>query len=164
MSTGSTVLQSGVVTPQHLCAWTADGIIQDAGITFANTYGSFVSTILGVNFNLANSDNAIQIPLPTSYTRYRIENILISGANANLSTATVGVFTSTGGSGTPVVSGGTAVTVTQTAVDTVNNMQNLPLNNQNTMALSDTVLYVRIGSAAGLVATANISIYYKPMP
>ena len=164
MSTGSTVLQSGIVTPGHLVAWTADGIVQDAGITFANTLGSFVSTILGVNFNLANSDNAIQIPLPTGNTRYRIENILISGANANLSTATCGVFTSTGASGTSVVTGGSAVTVTQTALDTINNMQNLTLNNQNTLALSDTVLYFRIANAAGLVATANLSVYYKPLP
>ena len=164
MPTGGTVLQSGVVTPLHLCAWVTDGIVGDAGITFANTYGTFVSTILGVNFNLANSDNAILIPLPTSYTRYRIENILISGANANLSTATVGLFTATGGTGTAVVTGGTAVTVTQTATDTNNNMQNFTPNNQNTLALSDATLFFRIGTAAGLVATANISVFYKPLP
>jgi hypothetical protein len=40
------VLQSGVVTPGHLTAWATDGVIEDSGVTFTNTYGMFQSTVL----------------------------------------------------------------------------------------------------------------------
>lgn len=164
MSTGSTVLQSGIITPGHLAAWTADGIIQDAGVTFYNTYGVFGSAILGVNFNSANTDNPIQIALPTGYTRYRIDAAILSGANASLTTATCGLFTSTGGAGATIVTGGTAITVSQTAIDTINNLQFFTLQNQNTIAYSDTVIYFRVVGAQGSPATGNITVNYKPLP
>lgn len=164
MSTGSPVLQSGIVTPGHLVAWTTDGIIQDAGVTFANTYGVFSSAILGVNFNAPNTDNAIQIALPSGYTRYRVDAVMLSGANATLTTATCGLFTSTGGSGATIVTGGTAITVSQTGVDAVNNLQFFTLQNQNTIAYSDTVLYFRVFGAQGSAATGNVTINYKPLP
>src|SRR5215472_17960082 len=114
MPTGSTVLQNGFVTPGHLASWTTDGIVQDAGVSFANTYGKFVSNVLGINFNASNSDTPIPILLPAGYSRYRIEQIIISGPTAALNTATCGVFTATGGGGTAVVTSGTGVTITST--------------------------------------------------
>ena len=147
-----------------MAAWTTDGIIQDAGVTFANTYGNFSTTILGVNFNSANTDNPININLPSGYTRYRIATIRLSGANATLSTATCGVFTSTGGSGATIVTGGTAITVTQTGIDAVNNMQFFTVQNQNTTAFSDTVIYFRVVGAQGSVGTGNVTVTYDPMP
>src|SRR5215472_882570 len=96
MPTGSPVLQSGSVTPGHLASWTTDG------------------NVLGINFNASNSDTPIPILLPAGYSRYRIEQIIISGPTAALNTATCGVFTATGGGGTAVVTSGTGVTITST--------------------------------------------------
>lgn len=158
------VVQSGVVTPNHLAAWTTDGIIQDAGVTFLNTYGQFVSSLIGINFNAANTDNPININIPAGYTRYRIDRILIAGATATLVAATVGVFTAQSAAGTAVVTGGSAVTVSAALADTVNNMQSLAINNQNTMALSDATLYFRVQTPQGSAATANISVFYEPLP
>jgi hypothetical protein len=158
------VLQTGQVTPGHLCAWVTDGVIGDSGVTFTNTYGMFSIAITAINFNLANNDNAIPINLPVGYTRYRIHQILLSGATASLTTATCGVFTEEGAAGVPVVTSGTAITVSQFTTDTNGNMQSFSINDQNTMALSDTVLYFRTQVAQGSAAFGNVTIFYQPLP
>jgi hypothetical protein len=164
MTTGSSVLQNGLVTPGHLASWTTDGVIQDSGVTFNNTYGVFSSTLQGINFNSTNTDFPIAINLPAGYTRYRIENILISGASASLSTATCGVFTQAAGAGTPVVTSASAITVTQSANDTNNNMQSLTISDQNTMSLIDTTLFFRVQGAQGSPATGTVTVFYQPIP
>ena len=158
------VLQSGNVTPGHLASWTTDGVIQDAGVTFTNTYGLFQSTVQQINFNATNTDNPIPINLPAGYTRYRIDRILLSGATASLSTATCGVFTQTAAAGTAVVTTGTAITVTQTAGDTNNNLQSFTINNQNTLAFIDTTLFFRVQNPQGSPALGNVTIFYQPLP
>lgn len=158
------VQQTGTITPGHLTCWTTTGVINDCGLTFSNTYGMFVSIITGVNFNAANTDNPIVINLPSGYTRYRIHNILISGASGTLTTSTVGVFTATGAGGTAVVTSGTSVTVSASSTDTNNNMQSLTVNDQNTLALSDGALFFRTQTAQGVAVTANVAVFYQPMP
>lgn len=156
--------QSGLVTPGHLAAWVTDNVLADAGVQFNNTYGKFVSTLQGVNFNSGNNDNAVSINLPLGYSRYRIEQIIISGASASLSTATCGVFTQQGANGVPIVTTSTAITVTSSLNDTNNNMQVLTVNNQSTLAFSDTVIYFRVQTPQGSPALGNVSIFYQPLP
>lgn len=160
----SGILQSGNVTPGHLAAWVADGVLEDAGVTFTNTYGQFQSAVSGINFNAANTDTPIPILLPTGFTRYRVASIVISGATASLSTATCGVFTAQSAGGTAVVTSGSAITVTASTVDTNNNMQSLTVNDQNTMALSDGTLFFRVQNAQGSAAAANVTVRYEPLP
>jgi hypothetical protein len=157
------VLQTGNVTPGHLASWATDGVVQDAGITFSTSYGMFVATLLGVNFNVTG-DTPANILLPLGYTRYRMALILLAGATGVLTTATCGVFTAPGAGGTAVVTSGTAITITQTLPDTVNNMQALSINNQNTMALSDSQLFFRVQNPQGLGVFANVSMFYVPLP
>src|SRR5215469_5968918 len=104
------VLQSGQVTPQHLASWTTDGVIQDAGVTFVNTLGTYRADVLGINFNAANTDFPIPINLPVGFTRFRINAFFVSGASGTLTTATFGIFTQPGASGVTVVAGSTAIT------------------------------------------------------
>lgn len=156
--------QSGLITPGHLAAWVTDNVLADAGVQFNNTYGKFVATLQGVNFNATNFDNPININLPLGYTRYRIEQIIISGASATLTTATCGVFTLPGATGTAVVTSGTGVTVSSGLNDTVNNMQLLTVNNQTTMSLSDVIIYFRTQTPQGVIATGNVSVFYQPLP
>jgi hypothetical protein len=158
------VLQSGNITPGHLAAFITDGVIGDAGVTFTNTYGLFSSAVSGINFNAANTDNPIPINLPVGYTKYRIHQILISGASASLTTATCGVFTQEAAAGLGVVATGTAITVAQTAGDTNNNMQSLTIVDQNTLALVDTVLFFRVQNAQGSAALATVTCFYQPIP
>ena len=159
------VLQSGSITPGHLASWTADGVIQDAGVTFNNTQSLFRSTITAVNFNLANSDNQILINLPAGYTRWRCNRVAITNPSGALNTATFGLFTGIGATGIQIVSSGTACTITTNAIDTNNNaqMNNAP-NNQNTLALSDTAVYFRLQTPQGNAATADVTVEYEVFP
>ena len=160
----SGVLQSGTVTPGHLVTFATDSVIQDAGVTFSNTYGMFSYTKQQINFNSTNTDNPLLVNLPAGYTRYRVHQILISNASQTLTTATCGVFTQSGALGTAIVTTGSAITVSQSAEDTINNMQALTINNQNTMSLIDTTLYFRVQTAQGAAATGTVTVFYQPLP
>lgn len=160
----TSVEQSGLVTPGHLTSWTTDGVLQDAGVTFSNSFGLMAYTKSAINFNAANTDNPLLVNLPAGYTRYKIRDILISNASATLTTATCGVFTQAAGAGVAVVAGSTAVTVNTAGTDTNNNMQSLTIANQATMALSDTTLFFRTQIAQGSAATADVTIFYQPLP
>lgn len=157
------VQQSGNITPNHLASWTTDGVIQDAGLSITNMQAVLTSSILGVNFNAANSDNPIPIPIPAGFTRYRIHDILVSGASASLIAASAGVFTAAGGLGVTVVPN-TSMTITTGVFDAVNSLQAMPISNQNTIAFVDVVLYFRVVSPQGSPATANVTINYEPLP
>jgi hypothetical protein len=163
MPTGSPILQSGNVTPGHLASFVTDGVLQDSGVALTNLYGALVSVIQNVNFNVI-ADSLIPIGLPFGYSRYRILQITISGATGILTTATCGVFTAPGASGVTVVAANTAVTINNALIDTNNNMQSLTIQNQNTLALSDPALYFRVQNAQGTLQTANVSVFYQPMP
>lgn len=114
-----------------------------------------------VNFNSATTDTALSIsPLPT--TRYVINNIRIGNASASISTATVGVFTATGGGGTALAAN-QAITVTATATDTNNNAMTLALNNGPTTAFNDATVQIRVGTAQGSGATADVCVYIVPL-
>lgn len=124
-------------------------------------------TISGVDFNSANTDNAIAITLPTGFTRYLVAAMRISGASASISTATMGLFTSTGGGGTALVAGGTAITITTASDGTNNNAQNVTVNNSATQAYTAAgfpTLYFRVGTAQGSAATGNVALQILPLP
>jgi hypothetical protein len=131
-------------------------------VSYQGEAGVLRFRVTGVNFNSANTDNAVAITLPAGVTRYLITRTMISNASASISTATVGVFTSTGGGG-QTIAANQAITVTATAVDTVNNAMQLSATNANTMAYNDATLYVRVGTAQGSAATADVIIDIYPL-
>src|SRR5215472_3473832 len=135
MATGSPVLQSGTVTPAHVPVWTTDGVIQDSGIAITTIASSLTASVTSVSFNTINLDTPIPIALPAGFTKYRVAAVVISGANTDLSSSQVGLFTQLSGGGVSVVTACTPVTVNNGAPDTLNNMQSLPISNQNTMAI-----------------------------
>src|SRR5260221_6291932 len=110
-----------------------------------------------VNFNATNTDNAVTITLPGNIERYSINSIRLNNASASISTATVGVFTGAGGTG-QTIAANQAITVTSAATDTNNNTQSLTLTNGNTEAYNDATLYVRVGTAQGTAATADVVV------
>ena len=70
--------------------------------------GSISFTALAVNFNSV-ADTQIPIILPNDYTRYKVNEIRLSGASHSLTTAQVGLFTAAAAGGAAIVAGGTAV-------------------------------------------------------
>jgi len=165
MATGmNQVLQSGSVTPTHLASWTTDGVIQDSGVAVPNLYALFQATITTVNFNQTAFDNQILINLPAGYTRWRCDRVIISNPSGALNTATCGLFSAVAAGGVAIVASGSAITITTAAADTNNNTQSLTIANQNTLALSDTVVYFRLQVAQGVAATGNVTVLYEPLP
>jgi hypothetical protein len=115
-------------------------------------------SLTGVNFNSAATDNAISIPsLPSGYSRYEVDKVVISNASHTLTTATFGLFTATSGSGTVIAS--TAITVSGTTDGAANNAQVTagPTTVSYTQAGFAT-LYFRTILAEGSAATANVSL------
>jgi hypothetical protein len=123
---------------------------------------SFKAT--AVNFNSANTDTAITVPLASGVTRYLIQGIRITNASASITTATVGMFSAPAAAGTVIVTGGSAVTVSTAAANTANNTQALATAiSSATTALDYTTLYFRIGTAQGSAATADVMITIIPI-
>jgi hypothetical protein len=125
--------------------------------------GRLAALSAGVNFNVGSADTAVSINLPTGYTQYVVTAVRISGASGTLTTATIGVFGATGG-GNPVIAASQAITVSTGAVATNNNTQSLTLTDGNTRSYNLATLYIRIGTAQGNAATANVTIEYTPVP
>lgn len=116
--------------------------------------------ITGVNFNSANTDNAIALsPLPV--TRWTIGATRISNASHTLTTATAGVFTSTGGGGV-AISADQALTVSATTPGSANSVQGLTSAVGTTM-FNDTTLQFRVGTAEGAAATADVCVEIIPL-
>ena len=162
MSNG--ILQSGAITPNHLCSWISDGVIGDSGATLINTQAIFRSTITAVNFNLINSDNQILVNLPAGYTRWRCNRVQITNPSGALNTATCGLFTGTAASGVQIVTSGSAITITTNSMDTNNNAQALTINNGGTLIYSDTAVYFRLQVGQGVAATADVTVEYEVFP
>jgi hypothetical protein len=158
------VLQSGQVTPAHIATWTTDGVIQDGGVAIPNINSELVSTVLGINFNATNTDFPIPINLPAGFTRWRCRLAIITGASGTLTTATCGLFTQAAAAGFPIISTGTAITVNTNLADTNNNSQTFTPNDINTIVFNDTTVFFRVQTPQGNAATANVSVFYEPLP
>lgn len=149
----------------------ADGSLlnstQTKGLMQALLMGRIMLSLSGVNFNSANSDNAIAVTLPTSFTRFLVERVQISHASGTITTATAGLFTAAAGGGTAVVTGGSALTVSTASESTNNNTQSMTINNAATQSYAlATVptLYFRVGTAQGAPRTADVTITIIPLP
>lgn len=92
--------------------------------------------------------------VPISATRYRVDLIILDNTSATLAAATAGVFSGAGGIGT------IAADQTLAAATTANKHVSFTLSG---LAPTDTFvgsdLYFRVGTPAGIAATANIFIF-----
>lgn len=145
----------------------SNGLTTSGAVSFSGASpGMLLAKVTGVNFNSANTDNAITISLPSGFTRWRMSSMVISNVSAvPLTTATFGVFTSTGGGGVTIVTGGTATNVTSIAANTAGNGQSLPvvvLGGSTWMNVS--TIYFRVQTAQGSAATGDVTIAYIPVP
>jgi hypothetical protein len=125
-----------------------------------------IGHITGVNFNSANTDNAITIKLPTGYTRYTNVGAWITNASASLTTSTVGLFSATGGGGTALFTA-QAVTVSTSTDAATNNAQQIQPANGGTASYTIggfPTLQFRVQNAQGSAATGDVTIYGRAVP
>lgn len=112
-------------------------------------YGCLAS-LTGADLNVAVSDNAVQC----ESGRYRIDKIIVENASVSLTTATLGVFNLAGGLGTAMASNQSlAALTTSFAYIDLTLAAYPPL-----FVVTDAVLYIRVGTAQGSPATADVFI------
>lgn len=130
--------------------------------------GIVYQTIKGVNFNAANTDNAIPIVLPAGFTRFVVSQLEISHASGALTTATAGLFTAAAAGGAPIAAN-QAVTVSTASENTANNAQSMSVTAGAQSYLpsgfsTPNTVYFRIGTPQGVAATADVTLQIKPLP
>ena len=132
--------------------------------------GFIVYTSKGVNFNSANTDTGVALTnFPAWASRFTVNSVLITNASGTLTTASAGVFTSTSAGGNTLAVNQT-LTVTNSTDATANNMQALTLTNVSTASYllsalpHSPTLYVRVGTAQGVAATADVTLTLHPIP
>jgi hypothetical protein len=155
-------LPNATLRANSFLGFDADGQPYAAPNPNALPNSNLIAVAPGINFNSANSDNAIAIPLPTGFTRYRVQQVVISGASHSLTTATCGLFTAASGGGVAVVASASAITVSATADATANNLQSLAAASSTTSFRAGT-LYFRVQTAEGAAATGDVTIFYQPL-
>lgn len=124
---------------------------------------AIVVTVPNVNFNSANTDTTINIPLPPGYSNYRFSGIAIGNASGSLTNATFGIFSGAGGTGTAIVSGGAPLTISTSAPNTNNNAMFISGILNTTGAYNFTTVYFRVGTAEGSAATATVTLIIQPL-
>lgn len=164
--TGGTVLFSGgaLGTPASGVLTNCTGLSAVTGVgTSAIANAGYIVVTRSVDFNSANTDTAIAIPLPSGFTRYRLLGVNISGASASLTTATFGLFSAAAGGGTAVVASGTACTVNTASEDTATNMQFATVVAISTISHTYGTLYFRVQTPQGSAATAIVGLQLTPI-
>lgn len=114
-------------------------------------------TLRGVNFNSSATDNILTLNVPTGAKNYIFDGIWITNASHTLVTATLGVFSGAGATGTTIAAD-QAITVTNGTANTALNTQALTMSPAATIAFNYSTLYVRVGTAEGAAATADVTI------
>lgn len=93
------IIQSGAVTPNHLCSWVADGIIGDGGVS--PTAQQVIASIRGANFNTTTDQ---PIVIPQSFVAFQLTSIIVTNASQALSSAVGGFYPQPSKGGTQIVS------------------------------------------------------------
>jgi hypothetical protein len=106
----SGVLQSGVITPNHIATWAAPGVIQDGGAQPAAE--RVLASLRGANFNTIN-DQPIAIPL--QFVAFMLTRIVITNASISLTTAAGGFYSQASKGGSAIVGSGQAYSALTTS-------------------------------------------------
>jgi hypothetical protein len=151
----------------------SDTVLRESGSTLG--FGTLTATATpqmatmrvrttGINFNAANNDNAITLPLPSGYTRYAIERIYVGNVSASITTATAGMFSAAGGGGTTLVTTA-AMTVSTAAANVANNNQILTGTNAWAFGVASnfTSVFFRTVTPQGSAATGDVTVVYTPI-
>ena len=135
--------------------------VQDAPVTGIRR---LIGVALGVNLNQTNTDIAIPLILIAG-CNFVVDAVMLNNASTSLTTATFGVFSATGGGGTTIVTAGAVLTGLTVPTSNLNAAQaataSTTVLNQTTQANN---LYLRVGTAQGAAATADVYIWGYVLP
>ena len=151
-TTGANVAtETGITALARTFVGLATAALQRAALGKVLPRYGLLASKSAVDLNAATSDNAITV----ESARYRLDKIIVDNASVNLTTATLGVFTAAGGAGTTVVADQAIAALTASS-----KFMDLTLAGGVTAdVLTAGTLYVRVGTAQGVAATANVWLF-----
>lgn len=128
-------------------------------------------TVTGANFNASNGTDiaTFTLPtLPTGYTRFVLNQCIISHASHTLATAVVEVFTGAGATGTALTASTALSGLTATADKTAANCAAIPPTS-STAPISCTIagvpiVYLNLVTTEGAAATADVTLVLTLLP
>jgi hypothetical protein len=91
------VIQSGLVTPNHVATWVTPGVIADGGPVAT---GRVMISARSINFNTTNDQ---PIVFPQWITAFRLATIIVTNASISLTTAQGGFYPQAAKAGTAIV-------------------------------------------------------------
>ncbi len=155
---------NAIVTPSFTLS--GAGALNAAKVTIGGALVALQSvTLTAVDLNAAAPiDSARTIPLPTGFTRYQVQFIILSHASTSLTTAHAAVFTGAGGTGVTLVSDTILSAVTSASDATNGNSLRFTVVNSTTTTFTAGTLYFRLTTAQGGAATADVTFVYLPLP
>lgn len=109
-------------------------------------------TVVGANLNSAGDT---VIPVPVTYTRYRIVGVELTNVSSSLTTATASVWSGAGGTGTNIAPDQSLSALTGS---TSQNMGMTLSTASATTDLTSTNLYFRVGTPQGSAVTGDVYI------
>lgn len=126
--------------------------------------GVLTATLVAADFN-STADQAITILYPPGFTRFMMNNLLISHASVALTTSVGGFYTATSKGGVAIVAAGqTYAAITSTAENTNGNALNCSITNTNTQSYNVSTVYLSLTVPQGTAATADVSVVYRVLP
>lgn len=126
--------------------------------------GALAFKLSAANFN-STADQAITLALPTGFTRYRIQSIIVSNPSISLTTAVGGIYTAAAKGGIAIVAASTAWSpLTNSTAGTSGSVFQPTVVNGATAFYNSTTLYLSLTTPQGAAATADVTIIIQPLP
>ncbi|MEH2501243.1 hypothetical protein V1290_000054 [Bradyrhizobium sp. AZCC 1578] len=158
-STGALVVSGGVGVGGALHIGTPLAVSSGGvGVAAPSIYIS--ASANDVDFNSV-ADTALTISLPSGYTRYRLQALMIYGASAAATSAQFALYTAAAAGGTAIVTP-TTCTVNTASADTATSLQ--AVGPSINAMFTDTSLFFRITTAHGSAVTADVALQIQPLP
>ena len=116
--------------------------------------------VRSVNLNSTGDTNVV-IPLPAGFTRYAVVSVRVVNASVSLTAAKIGIYTAASQGGVALLAQTALSGITSASANVANDMATLtPIA---TAYLTNSSIYLNVGTAQGSAATADISIQIIPL-
>jgi hypothetical protein len=127
--------------------------------------GMLAFTLPSANMN-STADQAITIaPLPTGFTHYRINAVLVSNPSTSLTTAVGGIYTAASKGGIAVVAAGTAYSsLTTNTAGSSGSLSTPAVVNVSSAFYNSGTQFLSLTTPQGGAATADFTVIIQPLP
>ena len=135
--------------------------LANGGLGVAAKSAPYSLNASGVNANSV-ADTAVAIPLPSGFTKYRVEKVTALNPSISLTAAYGALYTASGGGGVAVCAPQALSGLTTNSANTAGNAIDLTQALAAATFFTAGTLYFRITTAQGAAATVDVAIEVRP--